>query len=487
MKSLSNSAGYTHLLESQDSQEKISSYSWSSAILPFVFPALGGLLYGYDTGATASACLSIESSELSGVSWSDLTSLEMGFMESGSLCGAVIGSVLAFTIADFLGRRRELIAASLFFILGSVLMALAPTFAMLLVGRLAYGLGIGLAMHGGPLYIAETSPTSVRGMLVSMKEVSIVFGMLLGYLIGYLAMDMVGGWRIMYCAGAPIAVVMSLGMCWLPKSPRWILLCAYKGKTDVESSCEDAKLAIRRLLGKGANEDDVYSQLDEILRSLQFVGEEISIKEIFKGASLKALIVGIGLVLSQQFTGQPSVLYYSSKIFQTAGFSSVSDAAKISVVLGLFKIVMTLLAVWKVDKVGRRPLLMGGVGVLTLSLFLLASYYAFIPGVSAFAVVALFLYVGAYQVSFGPMGWLLLSEIFPLRTRGWASSFTLFINFSANAVVTFSFSPLREAIGTAAMFAVFGAMGVIALLFIILRVPETKGLSLEEIETKFAQ
>ncbi|MCO5608731.1 hypothetical protein L7F22_062946 [Adiantum nelumboides] len=487
MKDPPHSSAYSHLLESQESEEKIPSINFRAAILPFVFPALGGLLYGYDTGATASAELSIESRAMSGVSWNALTSMEVGLLESGSLYGAVIGSVLAFNVADLLGRRRELIAAALFYILGSSLMTFAPSFAILVIGRLVYGFGVGMAMHGGPLYIAETCPTSIRGTLVSMKEASIVVGMLLGYSIGYLAMSVVGGWRIMYCVGAPIALVMALGMCWLPPSPRWIMLRAYKGNASVESSCEDAKAVIRRLLGKDAREDEVYCQLDEILRSLQYVGDEISALEIFKGPSLKALIVGVGLVFFQQFTGQPSVLYYSSKIFQTAGFSSISDAAKVSIVLGVFKIIMTLVAVWKVDKIGRRPLLIGGVGVLTCSLFVLAAYYAFVPRASVLAVFALLCYVGAYQVSFGPMGWLLLSEIFPLRTRAWASSFSLLVNFSANAIVTFSFPLLQDAIGTAATFSIFGAIGVLAVLFIILVVPETKGLSLEEIEAKFAE
>ncbi|MCO5587094.1 hypothetical protein L7F22_041040 [Adiantum nelumboides] len=148
---------------------------------------------------------------------------------------------------------------------------------------------------------------------------------------------------------------------------------------------------------------------------------------------------------------------------------------------------MTLVAVWKVDKIGRRPLLIGGVGVLTCSLFVLAAFYAFVPHALVLAVFALLCYVGAYQVSFGPMGWLLLSEIFPLRTRAWASSFSLLVNFSANAIVTFSFPLLQDAIGTAATFSIFGAIGVLAVLFIILVVPETKGLSLEEIEANFAE
>lgn len=480
--------GYVPLIESQESREKLSSrsFSWTAAILPFLFPALGGFLYGYDIGATSSASLSIESSSLSGTDWYDLSSLELGLVESGSLYGALLGSALAFTVAEYLGRRRELMTASVFYILGGALQAAAPDFAVLVIGRLVYGLGIGMAMHGAPMYIAETCPLEIRGTLISMKEALIVLGMLLGYLVGYLAIEAVGGWRIMYGVSAPIAAVMTLGMWWLPPSPRWILLCACKGKESIEPAKDAAAAAIRRLRGKDVGEDIVENQLEETLGSLQSIQDELGLSELFRGSSLKALTVGVGLVLFQQITGQPSVLYYAASIFQTAGFSAASDATRVSVILGSFKVLMTLIAVWKVDQLGRRPLLIGGVSSLVVCLFLLALYYAFLQGASALAVIALLLYVGSYQISFGPIVWLMVSEIFPLKTRGRALSIAVLVNFGANALVTFAFSPMKEAIGTAATFLVFGIIGICSLVFIVLKVPETKGLSLEEIEAKFS-
>eukprot|EP00250_Pteridium_aquilinum_P034510 c7681_g2_i1 orf=130-1323(+) len=390
---------YTQLMENQESQEKLTSHSfkWSSAILPFLFPALGGSLYGYDIGATSGASLSIESASLSGTDWYDLSSVQAGLVESGSLYGALVGSVLAFTVADFLGRRRELIAAAAFYILGAIIQASAPSFALLVVGRLVYGFGIGMAMHGAPMYIAETCPGEIRGTLISMKEVFIVLGMLLGYLVGYLAVDTVGGWRIVYGVAGPIALIMAVGVWWLPPSPRWILLCARKGKEAMDVAEEKAAASIRRLRGKDVDEDVVSHQMQETLQSLQLVNEEVSLSEIFKGTSLKALVIGCGLVLFQQITGQPSVLYYAASIFQSAGFSAASDATRVSVILGVFKVLMTLVAVWKVDKLGRRPLLIGGVSGLIFSLLLLALYYAFVQSASALAVIGLLLYVGSYQ------------------------------------------------------------------------------------------
>ncbi|GAB4858183.1 Vacuolar glucose transporter 1 [Ancistrocladus abbreviatus] len=179
------------------------SFSVLSAILPFLFPALGGLLYGYDIGATSCATVSIESATLSGVTWYDLNSVEIGLISSGSLYGALIGSVLAFTVADFLGRRRELMVASVLYFIGALITALAPDFAVLVVGRFVFGIGIGLAMHAAPMYIAETAPSKTRGRLISLKEFFIVIGMVIGYTVGSLLVETVSGWRYMYGASFP--------------------------------------------------------------------------------------------------------------------------------------------------------------------------------------------------------------------------------------------------------------------------------------------
>nr|DAD19249.1 TPA_asm: hypothetical protein HUJ06_020712 [Nelumbo nucifera] len=158
--------------------EYYKNYSVWAIILPFLFPALGGLLYGYDIGATSGATISLESSTLSGITWYNLSSVEIGLIVSGSLYGALIGSVLAFTVADFLGRRRELMLSALLYLVGALVTALAPDFPVMVIGRFIFGIGIGLAMHAAPMYIAETAPTQIRGRLISLKEFFIVLGML---------------------------------------------------------------------------------------------------------------------------------------------------------------------------------------------------------------------------------------------------------------------------------------------------------------------
>ncbi|KAI9157355.1 hypothetical protein LWI28_021179 [Acer negundo] len=460
-------------------------YSSPAAILPFLFPALGGLLYGYDIGATSCATISIESATLSGITWYDLSSLEIGLVTSGSLYGALIGSILAFNIADFLGRRRELILAALMYLVGALVTAFAPDFVVLVIGRFIFGIGIGLAMHAAPMYIAETAPSPIRGRLVSLKEFFIVLGMVAGYVIGSLLVDTVAGWRYMYGVSSPLAVIMGIGMWWLPASPRWLLLCAIKGKGNFQELKETAIGCLCRLRGQIIG-DSAPEQVDEMLNELSFVGEEkeATLGEMFHGKCRKALIIGAGLVLFQQITGQPSVLYYAASILQSAGFSAASDATRVSILLGLLKLIMTGIAVLVVDRLGRRPLLLGGVSGIVISLFLLGSYYIFLDNAPAAAVAALLLYVGCYQLSFGPIGWLMISEIFPLRLRGRGLSIAVLVNFGANAIVTFAFSPLKALLGAGFLFYAFGVIAVLSIVFIYFIVPETKGLTLEEIEAK---
>ncbi|KAK7341223.1 hypothetical protein VNO80_24149 [Phaseolus coccineus] len=461
------------------------SYSVSAAILPFLFPAFGGLLFGYDIGATSSATISIQSPTLSGVSWYQLSSVEIGLFTSGSLYGALIGSLLAFNVADFLGRRRELIVAALLYFVGALVTALAPNFPVLVLGRLIFGTGIGLAMHAAPMYIAETAPTPIRGQLISLKEFFIVLGMVAGYGFGSLFVDTVAGWRYMFGVSSPVAIIMGVGMWWLPASPRWLLLRAIQGKGDVQDSKEIAIRSLCQLRGQ-ASGDSAHRQVDEILAELSYLGEEkeVTFGEIFQGKCLKALWIGAGLVLFQQITGQPSVLYYAASIFQSAGFSGASDATRVSILLGAFKLIMTGVAVVVVDKLGRRPLLLGGVSGIVISLFLLGSYYVFLDNAPVIAVVGLLLYVGCYQISFGPIGWLMIAEIFPLRLRGRGLGIAVLVNFGANALVTFAFSPLKELLGAGILFYIFCVIAVASLAFIYLVVPETKGLTLEEIEAK---
>ncbi|KAI0489249.1 hypothetical protein KFK09_029091 [Dendrobium nobile] len=434
-----------------DGDSSNQSFSLSAAILPFFFPALGGLLYGYDIGATSGATISLESATLSGTTWYNLNSLEIGLVVSGSLYGALIGSSFAFTVADYLGRRRELIFASIVYFVGSLLTAVAPNFPVMVIGRLLFGIGIGLC----------------------------------GYISSSLFVDIVAGWRYIYAIGAPVCLVMGVGMWWLPPSPRWLLLCTVQGKVNISDVRTTAISCLCRLRGQ-AIDDTASEEIDAILHELSLDDQhkQATFFEIFQGKCLKALIIGVGLLFFQQVTGQPSVLYYAAKILQSAGFSAASDATRVSVLLGILKLFATGVAILAVDRLGRRPLLLGGVSGIAFSLFLLSLYYTILKDLPVVAVIALLLYVGSYQLSFGPIGWLMISEIFPLRIRGRGLSIAVLANFATNALVTFAFSPLQELVGAGILFAAFGVIALLSLVFIFLLVPETKGLTLEEIEAK---
>nr|VDC92380.1 unnamed protein product [Brassica oleracea] len=463
----SSSGGLSSLQEPLIQQKHSpENYSVLAAIPPFLFPALGAFLFGYEIGATSCATISIKSPTLSGISWYNLSSVDVGIITSGSL-------------------RKGLITAAFLYLVGAIVTALAPVFHVLIIGRVVYGIGVGLTMHAAPMYIAETAPSQIRGRMISLKEFSTVFGMVGGYGIGSLWVTVISGWRYMYATVIPVPIIMAIGMCWLPASPRWLLLRSLQGKGDAESLQDEAIKSLSRLRGSVVV-DSAAEQVDEILAELSSVGEdkEATICELFQGKCLKALTIAGGLVLFQQITGQPSVLYYAPSILQTAGFSAATDATRISILLGLLKLAMTGVAVIVIDKLGRRPLLLGGVSGMVLSLFLLGSYYIFYNNVPAVAVAALLLYVGCYQLSFGPISWLMMSEIFPLKLRGRGISIAVLVNFGTNALVTFAFSPLKELLGAGVLFCGFGVICVLSLFFIYFIVPETKGLTLEEIEAK---
>ncbi|KAK3277041.1 Vacuolar glucose transporter 1 [Cymbomonas tetramitiformis] len=210
---------------------------WSATIFPFLFPATGGLLFGYEIGATSGAIVSLTSSVTSGTTWYDLSPLASGLIVSGSLGGAMLASAIAVVYGDYLGRKKELVGGAALYTLGASLMAFAPSLPVLISGRLIYGLGIGFTMHGAPMYIAETAPTSVRGTLISLKEGFIVGGILLGYLVSSNFIGDVGGWRSMYGAAVVPAAALTVAMSTVPESPRWLPAGDFPAALPLEELC----------------------------------------------------------------------------------------------------------------------------------------------------------------------------------------------------------------------------------------------------------
>lgn len=507
-------------------------YNRVSATLVFLFPATGGLLFGYDIGATSAVITQLQSSSLSGTLWySNVaeSSVLQGIITSVMMLGAMFGSMTCFAVADSLGRRRSLLLASFLFFVGACVEFLSGKstwdaqtgITVLILGRLIYGYGCGFAMHGAPAYIGEMAPSAIRGLLVSLKEAFIVLGMVLGYTVGYSYENVSGGWRLTYAWATPMAIVMFCGMVYLPYSARWLAL---KGRIN------EARQSL-----KWVTPNFPEHEVEAIRESAEKAAESQSNTDwsadyyrLTAPSVLPALVAGVGLVFLQQVTGQPSVLYYADSIFMDIGLSTVA-----SIGVSAFKLFATLFATFTVDNYGRKMLLYIGCSLMLVALIILgvafmfpytsaSDCYAFtseancistcswqssctddcftsgyddtncyccgtagINTQKAFILTALFIYIGGYQVGFGPISWLLISEIFPLEVRGKAVSIAVVTNFFWNTVMTFFFPVELDLIGTSSTFFVYALVLVFGIYFIFYRVPETKGLSLEEIEEYF--
>jgi sugar porter (SP) family MFS transporter len=320
----------------------------------------------------------------------------------------------------------------------------------------------------------------VRGLLISLKECLIVGGILLGYLGSYIINGEEGGWRTLLSSSLAFSAILAVGMSTLPDSPRWLL---QQGRPMAE-----ARDALSRVRGKKVAPEAIEAEVTAMSIASEKSGVG-GVGELLRRENLRPLYIGLSIVLFQQITGQPSVLYYAEQVFTAAGYDS-SNSAGVSVILGGFKLVMTGFAVKYVDTVGRRPLLLGGVTVMTISTVVLGICSGALAsgdgeGVTLPArvsVAAIFTYVGAYQVSFGPIAWLLVGEIFPQRVRSAAIGTATLTNFLSNFLVSLSLPTLLESFGAAGTYYLFSIMGVVALSSIYLTVVETKGRSLEEIE-----
>uniref|UniRef100_A0A383VP60 Major facilitator superfamily (MFS) profile domain-containing protein n=1 Tax=Tetradesmus obliquus TaxID=3088 RepID=A0A383VP60_TETOB len=492
------------LVECQGSESKpvqgSDTVDWLATGLCFIFPAVGGLLFGYDIGASSGVLASLTNPQLSGTDWYALSSFQSGLVVSMSLLGALLGSLIALASGNRLGRRTELLMAAGLYGVGAGGLGVAGSLGPLLACRVLYGLGIGFAMHAAPAYIAETSPPSVRGLLISLKEAMIVGGILAGYFAGYTFIDEVGGWRSMYGVAAPLALLLGVGMATLPESPRWLLLSG--------ASRQEALAALVRCEGRRAADLTLAAaEVDGMADNLQLAAASSSSSSSSGGGGLlsslglelfsssryyRPLLVGMSLMLFQQITGQPSVLYYASQIFERAGFAGGKDAAGVAVLLGSFKLLMTLVAVASVDKLGRRPLLLFGVSGMVAALLALTAAQGGVDAANAAAAGgtgaawlsagALLVYVGCYQISFGPISWLIVGEVFPLAVRSQAIALATFVNFASNFGVSLVLPSLQDGVGMQATYGLFALIGVAAVANIYYNVPETKNKTLEQIE-----
>jgi SP family galactose:H+ symporter-like MFS transporter len=428
-----------------------------------VVAALGGLLFGYDTGVISGALLFIRTQF-------DLTPTMQGVVAGIALVGAAVGAAFAGSLADRFGRRLVLFYTGVVFVVGAILAALASTTSTLLAGRVIVGVGIGFASMLTPLYLAEIAPTENRGALVSLNQLAITVGILVSYLVGYVFAQG-GQWRWMLGLGALPGAILAGGMLVLPETPRWL---AGHGRL------EEADTVLRRLRGASHNVD---AELNDLRTDLRREGRLAPWSELLNPVVRGPLVIGVGLAIFQQITGINTVIYFAPVIFQAAGISSASAAILATAGVGVVNVAMTVVAIWLIDKVGRRALLMCGLLGMTVCLVLLGLGFAL--GGSALGwltLLSLAAYVGFFAIGLGPVFWLLISEIFPLYMRGRGMGVATIANWGSNLVVTVTFLELIVVLGRPVTFFLYAALAGAAYVFTWLQVPETKGRSLEAIE-----
>ena len=359
---------------------------------------------------------------------------------------------------------------------------------LLILGRVIYGVGIGFSMHGAPSYISEMAPAELRGTLIAAKEGIIVFGVLFGNTSGYLLRNTTGGWVFVFLLQVLFSCIMFAGNYILPPSARWL---AITPGTDAEVFKSVAFVFHESVSQNIANEilDQARTSRDANAGNAKQLGFFASVTNLVCSPRYrKQLVAGLGVVALQQITGQPSALYCTDPIFQDAGLDSWANTAT-----GGFKLVATLLSVVLVDRLGRKQLLYIGNSLMALSLVAVAVAFGmgelsegdgFTPQ-SIVILTCLLLFIGGYQVGFGPVAWTLISEIFPLEVRGQAVALAVQVNFFLNLVISFLFLIEIEVFGASLTFAIFAGLLFYSLYFVWRHVPETKGMTLEEIERAF--
>lgn len=442
-------------------------YLWLYVVA--IIASLGGLLSGYDTGVISGALLFINES------W-NLADTTQGILVSSVLIGAVIGAATNGILADMFGRKKIIMATAVIFTLGSIMCAFAPNIFVLIASRIFVGFAVGVVNFVVPLYLSEISPKHLRGTLVSLYQWAITAGILFSYFINAVFAHAVYNWRWMLFAGVIPGIVLFVGMCFMHDTPRWLV----SKKRD-----EEAKIAFKKI----EPEVDTEKEIEDIRKTILNEGTKSDKKFRFKKWIIMPFVVGIGIMFAQICTGINTIIYYAPTIFKNAGFESNITAIYATTGIGVINFLMTIVALFFTDKLGRKPLLYFGLTGVMLSLIALGCGFAFADffgdNLKWVTVGSLVIYIICFAMSLGPIGWILVSEVFPLRIRGVAMSICTVSNFAFNFFVVSSFPILLHRIGGAWTFWGFGIVSLLCIVFVYFCVPETKGISLETIESNW--
>jgi MFS transporter, SP family, sugar:H+ symporter len=437
----------------------------------YFFGALGGLLFGYDTGVISGAILFI-SKEF------DTTPFLKGAVVASLLLGAMVGAALAGRLSDRLGRRKLIIGAAVLFTVGAIGAAVANDIWVLISFRFVIGIGVGAAALIVPLYLSELAPAEIRGAITSFNQLAIVSGILVAFLVDA-ALASSGEWRWMLGLAAVPSLILLAGMITMPETPRWLSM---QGRDD------EARTVLCRLRDR---DDDT---VDEELREMGKIDEdEGGLRALTQRWLRPAVVVAIGLAMFQQLIGINTIIYFAPTTLTDVGYGA--DAAiYANIVIGVLNLAMTLVAIRLIDRVGRKPLLFAGLAGVILSLTLLgisleALPTAHKPGDAAAVITLICLagYIVSFAATWGPVVWVMLPEVLPRTVRGTAMGVAIFLHWGANFAVSQTFPVLTDAFKPGPVFLGYAVIAALAFVFVKVKVPETKGKSLEEIEAGLAE
>lgn len=437
-------------------------YNISFLLSISIVSAMGGYLFGFDFAVITGGLPFL-------VDKFGLDPNSEGATTASLAIGCIIGCIIAGGLSDKYGRKPSLLTAAAIFAISSIFIGIAPNLPAFIAGRFFAGIGVGMASMLSPIYIAEVSPASLRGRMVSINQLTIVLGIVITHLVNYsLKNSGPDAWRWMFGSGVIPSSLFLLGVLFIPESPRWLVK---EGKMEISLS----------ILKKIGGNNFATSTLSDIKASTQ-TEQKVKYRELLTKALWPIVLIGIGLAIFQQWCGINVVFNYTAKIFESIG-ADRSEQLLQAVYIGIVNLIFTIIAISLVDKLGRKPLMLFGAGGLAI-LYLIIVY---ILKVNAGKVLSPFILaaIGTYALSLAPVTWVLISEIFPNRIRGRATSVAVIALWGAYAVLVWTFPVISEKLGGNTAFIIYSMICILGFIFIFFKVKETKGKTLEEIEKEY--